>query len=122
MTCDALTGWLNIKAMMLCAVKRGGKYKYFVNFNKQELMAHLSVYFLHAISPSLQAEMKFKNQIEDPVNGSDLCHSVFGKRVVTRHKDFKAFFSGVNPILPMPSTSAHPNWKIDPLLIRVCAS
>ena len=79
-------------------------------------MAHLAVYFLHDISPSLQVEMKFKNQTEDPVNGSDLCHRVFGKRGVTRHKEFKALFAGVNPILPTPSTSTEPNWKIDPLL------
>ena len=48
--------------MLLCAGKIGGKYTYFVGFNKQELMAHLDVYFLHAISPSPQVEMKFKNQ------------------------------------------------------------
>ena len=68
MTCDDLTGWLNIKAMMLGAGKRGGKYKYFVDFNKQELMAHLAVYFLHSVLSSPQVEMKFKNQTEDPVN------------------------------------------------------
>ena len=78
-TCDDLTGWFNIKAMMLGAGKRGGKYKDFSDFNKQELMTHLAVYLLHAISPSPQMEMKFKNQTEDPVNGSDLCHRVFGK-------------------------------------------
>ena len=98
MTCDDLTGWMNIKAIILGAGKIGVKYKDFVNFNKQELMAHLDVYFLHAISPSPQVEMKFKNQTEYPVNGSDLCHCVFGKRGVTRHKEFKAFFAGVNPI------------------------
>ena len=63
--------------------------------------------------------MKFNNQTEDPVNGSDLCHWVFGKRGVTRHKEFKAFFTGVNLIVPTPSTSTHPNWKIDPLLKHI---
>ena len=72
--------------MVLGAGKRGGKYKYYVDFNNQELMAHLAVYFLHAISTSLQVDMKFKNQTEDPVNGLDLCHCVFEKRGVTRHK------------------------------------
>ena len=62
MKCDDIEGWMNIKAMMLGAGKIGGKYKDFVDFNKQELMAHLAVYFLHAISPSPQVEMKFKNQ------------------------------------------------------------
>ena len=60
--------------------------------------------------------MKFKNQTKDPLNGLDLFHRVFGKRGVTRHKEFKAFFAGVNAIAPTPSTSTHPNWKIDPLL------
>ena len=41
---------------------------------------------------------------------------MFGKLGVTHHKQFKAFFAGVNLILPTPSTSTHPNWKIDPLL------
>ena len=116
MTCDDLTSWLNTKAMMLGAGKRGGKYKDFADFSKSEVMKHLSVYLLHGISPSPQVELKFKNQLEDPVNGSDLCNRVFGKRGVTRHKEFKAFFAGVNPIVPTPPTYSHPNWKIDPLL------
>ena len=69
MKCDDLIGFLNIKAIILGAGKRGGKYKDYVEFNQQELMAHLAVYFLHAISPSPQVEMKYKNQTEDPVNG-----------------------------------------------------
>ena len=69
MTCDDLTGWLNIKAIMVGAGKRGGKYKYFVGFNKQELMAHLAVYFLHGILPYPRVQMKFKNENEDLVNG-----------------------------------------------------
>ena len=35
---------------------------------------------------------------------------------MTRHKDFKAFLSGTNPIRPVPPTTSHPNWKVDPLL------
>ena len=111
-----LTSWTNTKAMIANAGKRGGRYKRFVNFNKDELMQHLSLYLLHGISPSPQIEMKFTDQNTDPVSGSTLCNRIFGKQGVTRHKEFKAFFGSVNPLIPTPPTSSHPNWKIDPLL------
>ena len=95
---------------------KGGKYKGFVDFDKREFMSHLSLYLLHSISPSPQIDFKFKSEIEDPVNGSTLCNEVFGKGGVTRHKEFKAFFSATDPIYPTPPTDTHPNWKIDPLL------
>ena len=63
--------------------------------------------------------MKFKFHAEDPVNGSDICNRIFGKQGVTRHKEFKAFFACVNPIIPTPPTNTHPNWKIDPLLKQI---
>ena len=82
-------------------------------------MAHLGVYLLHSLSPSPQIEMKFKCHDEDLVNGSDICNRIFGKQGVTRHKEFKAFFACVNPIIPTPPTNTHPNWKIDPLLKQI---
>ena len=65
---------------------------------------------------SPQIEYKFASKNDDPINGSDLCHSVFGKSGTTRHKEFKAFFSATNPLQSTPPTSTHPNWKIDPCL------
>ena len=115
-TFDELTGWTNTKALMQNAGVGGGKYKNFKNFSSQELMSHLSLYMLHGISPSPQVDLKFKCHQDDPVNGSDLCFEVFGKAGVTRHKEFKAFFSATDPIKPTPSPSTHPNWKIDPCL------
>ena len=53
---------------------------------KCELMSHLSLYLLYAISPSHRLDMKFKNEAEDTENGSILCNEVFGKYVVTRYK------------------------------------
>ena len=88
----------------------------FVNFTKVELMQHLSLYLMHAISPSPQIELKFKTQEEDPVNDSNSCQRSFGTRGVTRHKEFKAYFTVCNPIFSTRSTSSHPNWKIDPYL------
>ena len=81
---DDMTAWLNVKAKMANA-GRGGKYKSFKDFDKDKFMAHLSLYLLHAISPSPKIEFKFKSKIEDPVNGSTLCNEVFGKGGVTRH-------------------------------------
>ena len=64
---DNMTAWLNVKAKMSNA-GRGGKYKSFEGFDKDEFMAHLSLYLLHAISPSPKIDFKFKREIEDPVN------------------------------------------------------
>ena len=115
-TMDELTAWTNTKALMLNAGVGGGKYSRFINFTKDEIMSHLGLYLLHSISPSPQIDMKFKSVYEDPVNGSNLCHEVFGKQGVTRHKEFKAFFSATDPIKPIPPTNTHPNWKIGPCL------
>ena len=114
-TMDDLTAWLNVKAKMGNA-GRGGRYKNFRDFDKDEFLSHLSLYLLHALSPSPKLDFKFKSETEDPVNGSTLCNEIFGKGGVTRHKEFRAFFSATNPIIPTPPTSTHPNWKIDPLL------
>ena len=65
------------------AGSRGGNYNRFIDFNKPELMLYLALYLLYSISPSPQVEMKFKNEQEDPVNGSSLCNEVFKKFGVT---------------------------------------
>ena len=49
--------------------------------------------------------MRFTSKFDDPVNGSDICCSVFEKKGITRHKEFKAFFSATDPIKPTPPTS-----------------
>ena len=108
-TMDNITAWTNVKVVMVNVGSRGGKYNRFVDFNKPELMLHLALYLLRSISPSPQVEMKFKSEQEDSVNGSSLYNEVFGKTGVTRHKEFKAFFSATNPIVPTPSTTTHPN-------------
>ena len=115
-TVDELTSWTNTKAMICNAGKRGGRYSRFVDFSKPELMQHLALYLLHGISPSPQIEMKFTDHNDDPVNGSTLCNRLFQRNGVTRHKEFKAFFGAVNPLIPTPATTTHPNWKVDPVL------
>ena len=85
-------------------------------------MQHISLYLLQGLSPSPQVEMKFKSQVEDPVNGNDLVHQAFGGksgRSVRRHKHFKSFFACVNPLIETPSRDTHPNWKIHPFLKHI---
>ena len=71
-TMDDMTAWINVKAMIANAGNWGGKYADFIDFTKCELMSHLSLYMLHAISPSPRLDMKFKSEAEDPVNYSTL--------------------------------------------------
>ena len=115
-TMDDMTAWLNLKAVISNEGKWGGKYADFTDFNKFELMSHLSLYLLHSILPYPRLDMKFKVEAEDPVNGLTLFNEVFGKSGVTRHKEFKAFFRATNPIIPTPSTNTHPNWKVETCL------
>ena len=92
------------------------KYSRSVDFNKIELMSHFALCLLHSISTLLQVDMKFKSDKEDLVNRSLLRNEVFGKPGLTQHKEFKAFFSATNTIVPTLSTTTNPIWKIDPCL------
>ena len=82
--------WTNARA------SQEAKYrKEFKNFQLEELMQHVGLYLLQALSPSPQVKMKFYSQCDDPVNRSDFVHSSFGSRPtmsVRRHRHFKAFF------------------------------
>ena len=51
-TMDDMTAWLNVNAVIANAGKQGGKYTDSIEFTKCELMSHLYLYLLHAISPS----------------------------------------------------------------------
>ena len=116
---ENLNCWTNVRALMENAGGLGGKYDNFVNFTTVELMKHIGLYLLQALSPSPQVEMKFRSQKDDPVNGNDFVHTSFGGvtwRSEKRHRHFKAFFTSVNPMLPVPSRETHPNWKVHPLL------
>ena len=96
--------WTNTKARMQNA-GLGGKYPDFEDFSLNELMRHTILYLFQGLSPSPQVEMKFKSAVEDPVNGNDLVHRVFGGqsgKSERRHKHFKAFFACVDPLIPTP--------------------
>ena len=120
---ESCLSWTNTKARMQNA-GLGGKYPDFEDFTLDELMQHTSLYLLQGLSPSPQIEMKFKSQLEDPVNGNDLVHQIFGGKsgkAMRRHKHFKCFFACVDPLIQIPSRDTHPNWKIHPLLKHINA-
>ena len=86
--------WTNMRATMEVA-GIGGKYCDFKSFTLPELMQHIGLYLLQALSPSPQVDMKFYSQSADPVNGNDfVCTSFGGKPSMSqrRHRHFKAFF------------------------------
>jgi hypothetical protein len=63
--------------------------------------------------------MKVKAKHQDPVNGSDLCHKLFGKNAKKQHKHFKAFFACQHPMLLIPHKKKHPNHKINNFLSHI---
>ena len=115
-TLQDLTAWTNTKALLANAGMGGGKYKDFKAFTLKETRSFLGLHILQGLSPSPSIDMKFSSQEEDPVNGNDMCHKVFGKNGRTRYKEFKCFFASVNPLITPPPRERSPNHKIDPLL------
>ena len=110
-----ITSWTNKKALLDNA-GAGGRYRRFHPFSIKEIMRHFGLYMLNGVAPSPQVEMKFVPQEQDQANGNDLCFRVFGRDALTRHKQFKAFLSAVDPIKPVPERKQHPNWKCNPVL------
>ena len=113
--------WTNTRATLESA-GIGGKYSDFTSFSLPELMQHIGLYLLQALSPSPQVDMKFCSQKDDPVNGNDLIHTSFGGKAATsqrRHRHFKSFFASNDPCHPVPSRDEAPNWKVHPFLKHI---
>ena len=86
-------------------------------FSITDLSKHLGLYILNGTSPTPQVELKSGRQLEDPVNGNDMCHEVFiGNEGVRRHCEFKTFFSVVYLRYATPPRTTYPNWKVGPML------
>ena len=68
---------------------------------------------LNGISPSPQIDMKFKSQLQDPVQGSDLIYSSFPPQSARRHKHFKPFFCVQDPSKPVPSRKENLMHKVN---------
>jgi hypothetical protein len=83
----------------------------------KEIERQVGLNFFNGLSPSLQLEIKFSTQNNDPVNGSNLCNQIFrGLKGLRRHKMCKAFFCLNNPKKEVPKQSDDPNYKIGQLL------
>ena len=103
----------NMKAVQMGAGVQGGYYPSFVPFTYNEIERFIGLYILQGLNPSPQVEAKFSSQRADPVQGSDLCHQVFGDNAIKRHKQFKAFFSLQDPMKPAPTRKERPTYKVD---------
>ena len=111
-TLDDLTSWTNKKAYLANAGKGGSNYKSWKPFSVSEIQKHLGLFIINGLSPSPQVAMKLNSQDKDPINGNDFVSSAFGPNALRRHREFKAFFACVDPLLPTPSRKTHPNWKV----------
>ena len=57
-------------------------YKHWEDFTTVEIRRFVGLYVIDGVSPSPIVDMKFRPQSEDPVNGNDLCHVVFGNNAM----------------------------------------
>ncbi len=112
---DEWTSYTNLWAILMNSGSciNSGQFK---PFTPQEIRSFLALYILQGLSPSPQIKMKFVPQALDPINGSDMCFRVFGRKASKRHKEFKAFFTIQDPRKIVPPRTTHPNFKIDPFL------
>ena len=106
----------NKKSVMLGAGVQGGVYPTFKAFSYLEIERFIGLYILQGLNPSPQVEMKFSSQASDPVQGNDLCFSMFGCDAVRRHKQFKAFFTVQDPAKISPDRKQRPTYKVDPII------
>ena len=109
---------MNTKALMVNADQEGGVYPEYKPFSPNQIKQFIGPYVLQGLGPSPQIKMKFKPQFIDPVNGNDLCYEIFGMNGDKAHKCFN-FFACQNPMLPIPSKTSHPNFKIDDFIAHI---
>ena len=50
------------------------------------------------------------------MQGSDVCHAVFGPQAEARHVQFKGFLTLIDPRTPIPKRDQNPNFKINPIV------
>ena len=97
----------------------GGIYSTFQPFSYLEVEQFIGLYILQGLNPSPKVDSKFHSQVDDPIQGNDLCYRVFGSNASKRHKQFKAFFTVQDRIKTPPARKDRPTYKVDPLLKHV---
>ena len=113
--------YTNMKAELDCAGEKnqdGLGYK-FENFTPQEIEQHLSLYIFQGLNPSPQLIMKTRSQSLEPLQGNDLIAEKLGSNFDRRHRQFRRYFACQHPYKPVPPTSSHPNWKVDPFMLHL---
>ena len=65
---------------------------------------------------SIRFEYKFKTQIEESIAGNDLCTRVFGENTEHHWKDFKYYFSLIDPRAIVPLKKPQSNYKVQPFI------
>ena len=109
----------NTKALSMGAGVEGGIYSTFQPFSYLEIEQFIGLYILQGLNPSPKVDSKFHSQLDDPIQGNDLCYRVFGSNASKQHKQFKAFFTVQDPIKTPPARRDRPTYKVDPLLKHV---
>ena len=113
--------YTNMKAELDCAGEKnqdGLGYK-FENFTPQEIEQHLSLYIFQGLNPSPQLIMKTRPQSLEPLQGNDLIAGKLGNFFDRRHQQFMRYFACQHPYKPVPPTSSHTNWKVDPFMLHL---
>ena len=75
-------------------------------FSIYEVMRYFGLYMLNGLNPSPQISRKFNSQLEDPVQGNDMCHNAFCLNAAEQHVDFKGFLALLDPRTPSPTSKA----------------
>ena len=68
----------NTKALSMGAGVEGGIYSTFQPFSYLEIEQFIGLYILQGLNPSPKVDSKFHSQLDDPIQGNDLCYRVFG--------------------------------------------
>ena len=78
-----MSDWKNYTNLKASLCHAGIKiYKHWEDFTTVEIRRFVGLYVIDGVSPSPRVDMKFRPQSEDPVNGNDLCHVVFGNNAM----------------------------------------
>jgi hypothetical protein len=112
------TSFANLRAILMNA-GTPQLYQSWKPFTPDEYKRFIALYIYQGLNPSPRVSMKFKSQVEDPLQGSDLCSKIFGVNGALRHKQWKCFVTLQCSTKVVPPKATHPNFKVDPFLAHM---
>ena len=122
LTFEQITIWANEKAMLCNAGTEDGPCPSWKPLKIAEIEAYWGLLTLNGLSPSPQLAQKLRSQVDDPVNGNDLCHRIFSMHgegcggAAERYKQLRRFYAVQSPKLELPVRKGLPMHKAQPLL------